>query len=469
MSRCIGNAQPAIFNLDAEQALLGAILFDNTAMRAAEGVRPDHFHEPFHQRLFEVSAELIRAGQTAEPIVLMERFRRDPAFEDLGGLRYLADLVDQAPPSANARTYALLITDVWARRSAAALCMASATEIADGSDRPAAAHLAQLRQALEAVEIAASDPGASLVAANDAGDHLLEALDREAVEGRDRGALTGLRCIDRRMRGLRPGWLVVIGGRPSMGKTALARAIAYGAAERNPASTVLFFALEMDRREITERALSALSFASGDGVPYVDMGGASLPLEDRQRLRFTAKRLPGNLLIDDRPTLSVDDVRRAIWAAKRKGPVAVAVVDYLQLMTRPEAQGRNEASVIGEMTSTLKRVAKETGVCIVLLSQLSRGVESRDDKRPQLSDLRESGSIEQDANAVLFPFRPVYYTERAEPAAGTPEHGRWAEQVEIERRRLDVIAAKVRGGAIGTDRQACFIEYDHVADLEDVA
>ena len=148
-------------------------------------------------------------------------------------------------------------------------------------------------------------------------------------------------------------------------------------------------------------------------------------------------------------------------------PVAGVVIDYLQLMTRPEAQGRNEASVIGEMTRTLKQIARETETCIILLSQLSRAVESREDKRPQLADLRDSGSIEQDANAVLFPYRSAYYIERSEPEdRSSPEHRAWQTRLEMSRRKLDVHAAKVRGGAIGTDHEACWVEYDHAEDVE---
>jgi replicative DNA helicase len=141
------------------------------------------------------------------------------------------------------------------------------------------------------------------------------------------------------------------------------------------------------------------------------------------------------------------------------------VIDYLQLMTRPAANGRNEASVLGDITRGLKTLAREAETCVILLSQLSRAVEGRDDKRPHLADLRDSGSIEQDANAVLFPYREVYYREREEPKDVTSTaHAAWVQDVEALRRRMDVIAAKVRGGAIGTDRQAYFAEFDHIED-----
>jgi replicative DNA helicase len=453
----LGAAMPC--NIDAEQALLGILLYDSSAFQRIIGLEARYFCEPFHQRAFAELFELFEQNKPADHIVLTERLKNDPAFDGLGGRQYLVDLIDKAPPPIYAGSYAEAIIDGWTRRAAVALCREAEPALAVSPD-PAFALIKALRAGLEEIERGACSGDDGLVTAVDAGADLIAALEAEAVNGRDRGLMCGLRCIDRRLRGLRPGWLVVIGGRPSMWKTGLARGILYGAAGRNPQSLFLLFALEMDRREITERALSAR-----DEIPYVDLGGTSLTPEDRERLKILAQCLPTNVLIDDRSTVTVDEIRRKIWALKRRGPVGAVVIDYLQLLVRPQAQGRNDAAVIAEMTSTLKRIAKETGTCILLLSQLSRAVESRDDKRPQLADLRESGSIEQDANAVLFPFRQSYYTERAEPDAGTPEHAAWRQKLELERRRLDVIAAKVRGGAIGTDRQEVYIEFDHVADL----
>jgi replicative DNA helicase len=454
--------------IEAEQALIGVVLSHPGSIRDAAAIRAEHFFEPLHGRLWRAFADAHTAGRTINQALVAGPFRNDQSLIELGGQRYLANLLDHAPEPSAIPDLASDIVAAWSKRALWDRCKAAESSLLT-DDRPPVAHLSSLRSDLEVIEREACAPDDGLISAVQAGADLADALDREAVDGRERGYMCGLRSIDRRMRGLRPGWQIVIGGRPSMGKTAYARSILYGAAVRNPTVLFIMFALEMDRREITERAVSAASWLDGDGVPYVEMGGKDLQREDRQRLRTLAQHLPTNLLIDDHPSLSVDDVRRRIWAQKRKGPVGAVVIDYLQLMTRPAAQGRNEASVIGEMTSALKRIAKETAVCIILLSQLSRGVESRDDKRPQLSDLRESGSIEQDANAVLFPFRAVYYTERAEPVGGSKEWDAWTIKVEVERRRMDVIAAKVRGGAIGTDRQTCWIEYDHIEDTLEAA
>jgi replicative DNA helicase len=452
------------FSLELEQGLLGAALFDATACRGSLP-DPSDFHEPVHGRICGVIADQIAAGQPVDLTIAFERLRSDGALAELGGRAYLAQLVDKAPSPSLAPQYGAEIADLAARRKIMRLGGWSTDRAADVSACSAHQLIAEVEAAL--AEIATGQPAPQLATAQEAGLALAAQLDDEAVSGLDRGPMTGLRCIDRRCRGLRPGWVIVIGGRPSMGKTALARALLYGAAARNPDQAFLFFALEMDRREITERALSAASFEAGCSVPYVEMGGTDLLHEDRRALHRLAGHLPANLYIDDRASLSVADVRRAIWALRRSRPVGAVVIDYLQLMERPTAQGRNDAAVISEMTKALKQVAKETGCCIVLLSQLSRAVESRDDKRPQLADLRESGSIEQDANVVLFPYREAYYVERAEPADKTSrEHEAWSQKLEMRRRRLDVIAAKVRGGAAGVDRQACWIEYDHIADLD---
>jgi replicative DNA helicase len=297
----------------------------------------------------------------------------------------------------------------------------------------------------------------------------LEQIEKEISEGREKGYMTGLRCVDYRLRGLRPGWLVVIAGRPSMGKTALARAVAFGAARKTKAQ-VVFFALEMDRRELDERTLSQLSFEQfgpDDAIEYRRIGG-DMTRDELARLRRAAAQVPDNFIIDDSPILSVDYVRRRVLALKRKGPVAAVFIDYLQIMDRPDMKGRNEASVIGEMTKGLKQLAREAQTCVVLLSQINRGVEQRDDKRPQLSDLRESGAIEQDANAVLFPYRDVYYLERAEPDRNKSEAKwlDWQMAVMDNQTKMQVIAAKVRQGSIGTDQQTYFAPFDVVEDVK---
>lgn len=457
------NTGPA--NLEAEHALLGIALFDNDAIAQIEALTADHFSEPFHGRVWSAIRETMAAGRIADPVTLRARLEPDPAFEEMGGIGYLADLVNYAPPGNRAPDFAAEIHDAALRRR----LIEVAYEYVNLARSPLGGMSAY--DVLSAVEKDVGDlaRGAeptdrNLIDARSSVEATIGAFEVEAEHGRPKGLMTGLRCFDRRLRGLRPGHLIVVAGRPSMGKTALARQAAFGAASRNPKHQIAFFALEMDRRELDERTLSQLSHEAGDGIPYQQMSGERLSPVERRRLYEMAWKVPRNLIIDDSSSLSVEHVRRRIWSMKRKGPVGAAFIDYLQIMDRPKSNGRNDAAVIGEMTASLKRLAREAEIAIVLLSQINRGVESREDKRPQLSDLKESGSIEQDANSVLFPFREVYYLERAEPKENSPDHLKWEEEVECLKRRMDVMCAKQRGGPVGTDRQVYFAEYDSITD-----
>lgn len=453
------NTEMPLANLDAEQALIGAALYENDLVQTLASVRPEFFYEPTHGVVWDEIVAAHRRGVVMDPVSMGGRLAQHPGLEQLGGVNYLANLVDRAYVPA-ARGHAELVINAARLRFVVGLTDEIREQARAGGD--AFDVIAQAERKFGALVLDAAPASVSLVDARTSALATIAELDAEAEHGRTKGFMTGLRCFDRRLRGLRPGWLVVVAGRPSMGKTALARAAAFGCARKTRAQ-VVFFALEMARRELDERTLSQLSYEAGDGIAYTDMSGERLGPLDRARLGHLANTIPENFIIDDSPVLSVDYVRRRVLSLKRRGPVAAVFIDYLQIMDRPDSKGRNEASVIGEMTKGLKQLAREAETCIVLLSQINRGVESRDDKRPQLSDLRESGAIEQDANAVLFPYRQVYYDERAEPTDAN-KRAAWEEKVEVNRRRMDVIAAKVRQGAVGTDQQVYFAEYDHIED-----
>lgn len=457
-------------NIDTEQALLGCLLFDNGAYSLLGGtLKAEHFFEGLHQRLFAAIEARVLKGQLADPFVLRDRFANDHGFEEMGGIRYLADLVDKAPPVTSVTDYAASLLELWAGRTFLQITMDSqrAVRIQGG---PVSEVIAALRTDMDALEASAAPEDATMISAPDAAEKALAAMKDRAENGKTRGKRTGLRCFDRRLGGLRPGTLLVIGGRPGMGKTSLARACAHGAAVHNPHDLFLFLGIEMDPEEMMQRELSALSFEHGefgDGVEYRAMGSGDVTPMDIASVDGLRSRVPQNLILDDCASLSVDDVRRKLWALKRRQPVGAVFIDYLQLMRRPRSDGRNESSVIGEMTQALKQIARQSRVCIVLLSQLSRQVEHRDDKRPQLADLRESGSIEQDADAVLFPYREFYYVERAEPKAGSKDHTEWEMRCADLRQRLDVICAKQRQGPIGTDRQTYQAGYDFITDYKE--
>lgn len=449
-------------NLDAEQALLGAMMFDNAVVGTLDpALTAEHFHEPFHQRLFSAITKRIADGGLADPTLLHNELAADPAYVGLGGVRYLADLVDRAPPFANAASYAAPILETANRRWIATFAKELALEATDPARDPVSLTAEAMRALTDAAGAAGGDDK-TLVDARTSMRATVAALLEEHDHGRARGAMTGIRCFDHRLGGLQAGKLIVLAGRPSMGKSGLARAGAFGAARRNPASTVAFFAIEMGREELDHRTLAQLSYERGQGVAYERLTSHNRPKRDvLERLVDLAEDVPENLLLDESGSLSVEQVRRRVLGLKRKRPVAAVFIDYLQIMRKPDARGRNEASVIGEMTAGLKQLARESGACIVVLSQLSRQCEMRENKRPMLSDLRDSGSIEQDADAVLFCYREHYYLAREGPKKGqsTAEH-----QLAIEEcaSLMEVICAKRRGGPIGTDRQRYLAQYDVV-------
>ncbi len=454
-------AHQIVANLDAEFSVIGSLLYQNDVLAQAVELKAEHFTEPACQEIWRLAAAKIEAGERADPVSIADRLGDHAGFVQLGGLRFLADLVSDAYP-ATFRAHADIVINAARLRAVHDIADTVRRSVGPGVD--AFDLIAEASRDFTGLLEDSAPPSQNLVDAQASAVQRVDAMEEEALTGRQRGAMTGLRCFDRRLRGLRPGNLVVVAGRPGMSKTALARVAALGCARLNPASQVLFFALEMDRSELDDRTLAQMSHEEGRGIPYKDMDGSRLTMLDRMMLRDLTRKIPNNLVIDDSAVLSVDHVRRRVLAQRRKAPVAAVFIDYLQIMQRPEARGRNEASVIGEMTSSLKRLAREADCCVVLLSQINRGVESRDDKRPQLSDLRESGSIEQDANAVLFPFRPFYYLERAEPTDPT-KRAAWETECEITRRKLDVYAAKVRQGPVGVDHQTYFAEYDVIEDV----
>jgi len=441
-------------NVDAELAVVGALLYENGLAQRLSHLHPDHFYDEMLRDAYSAALRLIERGDNANPVSVVEEMGGERVM-----LSHFANAVIEASTAAAETDAGIVINAARLRH-----CVGIADELRNAARAGTDAYklIAEAERQFSRLVQEAAPAASNLIDARSSALATMEEIEQEAIEGRAKGVLTGLRCFDRRMRGLRPGWLVVVAGRPSMGKTSLLRTAAMGAAERTRGQ-VVFFALEMARRELDERTLSQLSHLDGDGIAYKDMNGDTLRPDERVRLRDLARKVPANFIIDDSPILSVDYVRRRVLAMKQRGPVAAVFIDYLQIMDRPEGKGRNDASIIGEMTKGLKQLAREANTCVVLASQINRGVEQRDDKRPQLSDLRESGAIEQDANAVLFPFREVYYLERAEPTE-PGKRAAWELRCAETHRRMDVIAAKVRQGAVGTDHQVYFAEYDHIED-----
>jgi replicative DNA helicase len=448
-------------NIEVEQALLGALLYDNAAFeRLGDYLQARHFYEPFHQRLYQAIETAVRKGQLAEPILLAEQFSRDPAFEELGGVRYLADMVDRAPPAANAPDYSRAIYDLALRRDLIRIGGEISLQAAQGDAERSA------RDQIEAAE-------AQLFTLAESGGNnqgfvpfsealhgaVTMAAEAHARDGGLAGVSTGLIDLDRKIGGLHPSDLVILAARPSMGKTSLACNIAFDVArhyawEPQPDGTkktvsggvVAFYSLEMSAEQLAMRLLAEVSGVSGDRLRKGEIDALEFG-----RIRDAALEIQdAPLFIDATGGLTIAKLAARARRLKRTHGLDLIIIDYLQLVTGGDGKSDNRVQEVSMITQAIKALAKELSLPIIALSQLSRQVESREDKRPQLSDLRESGSIEQDADMVMFIYRESYYLGRAEPREGTPEHLTWQDEMDKVRGTADVIIGKQRHGPIGT-------------------
>ena len=457
----IGHA-PA--NIDAEQALLGVLLYDNGAYeRLTDQLQPRHFFEPFHGRLFAALQSRIMRGQLAEPILLAEQFQRDPAFEELGGIRYLADLFERAPPAANAADYARVIYDLALRRDLIRIGGEISVDAQAGDPEASA------REQIEAAEqklYTLAEAGTSST-----GFKLFETTLTEAVkmaaeaynrDGGLSGLSTGLTDLDHKLGGLHKSDLIILAARPSMGKSGLAVNIALNVSRRyawtpmpdgtrktDDGGVVAFFSLEMSAEQLAMRMLAEVS-----GVPSDKIRKGEITASEFGQIRDAAAEIQeAPFFIDDTGGISISKLAARARRLKRTMGLDLIVVDYLQLITTGEgSRNDNRVQEVSQITGALKALAKELEVPVVALAQLSRQVENREDKKPQLSDLRESGSIEQDADVVMFIYREAYYMSRTEPREGTPEHLEWQEKLDPIANLAEIIIGKQRHGPIGVVR-----------------
>jgi replicative DNA helicase len=446
-------------NLEAEQALLGSLMFDNAVFeRLSDRLRGSHFYEPFHQRLYDAIEDHVRQGLLAEPTILMERFKLDPAFQEFGGLRYLADLVDRAPPAANAPDYARVVYDLALRRDLIRI----GGEIIKEAPQPETAAIDQIESAEQQLYTLAETgkPSSGFVSFSTALSGAVQmAAEAYQRDGKLAGLATQLDDLDQKLGGLHPSDLLILAGRPSMGKTALATNIAFNVArsyrwEPTPegrktvnGGVVAFYSLEMSAEQLAMRILADASGVSSDKLRKGEIDAA-----DFGKIRDAAVEIGESpLFIDATGGLSMSKLAARARRLKRmEHGLDLIVVDYLQLITTGESNSqKNRVQEVSEITGALKALAKELSVPILALSQLSRQVEQREDKRPQLSDLRESGSIEQDADCVMFVYRESYYLGRAEPREGSEEHLKWQEDMDRLKHQAEVVIGKQRHGPIG--------------------
>jgi len=449
-------------NIEAEQALLGAILVNNEALyRVTDFLEPQHFFEPIHQQTYDICRSLIRMGKLASPVTLKTFL---PADLDVAGLKlgqYLARLAAEATTIINAVDYGRTVYDLAIRRELIGIGeeMVNVAYDAPVDFAPREQIEDAERRLYELAETGRYGGGFQKfeTALTTAVDMAARAYQRE---GRLSGLATGLIDLDAKMGGLQASDLIIVAGRPGMGKTALATNIAYNVArawrgEVRPdghidtvnGGIVGFFSLEMSAEQLATRIISEQT-----GIPSSTIRRGGIHEQDFEKIKDVAielQHLP--FFIDETGGLTVAQLAARARRLKRQKGLDLVVIDYIQLLqgsSRRALEGRVQE--VTEITTSLKALAKELNVPVLALSQLSRQVENREDKRPQLSDLRESGSIEQDADVVMFVFREEYYLSNKEPRPGSDEHTKWQLEMAAVHGKAEVIIGKQRHGPTGT-------------------
>ncbi|WP_296762474.1 replicative DNA helicase [Sediminimonas sp.] len=456
----IEDAETMPHSIEAEQQLLGAILTNNDLYdRVASIIGPQHFYDPVHARIFETASARIAKNNLASPVTLKAFFEDDEGLKELGGPAYLVRLAGAAISAYAVRDYAQMIYDLAVRRELIGLGRDIAAKAAKVEvDNEPREQIVEAEQALyKLAEQGQSESGfqSFLKAVTDAVNVANAAYQRD---GGLAGVSTGLVDMDRKLGGLHRSDLLILAGRPSMGKTSLATNIAFNIAKAYKRGTlpdgtegtvqggvVGFFSLEMSAEQLAARILSEAAEVPSEQIRRGDMTETEF-----RRFVDAAKALEAcPLFIDDTPALPISQLAARARRLKRTHGLDVLIVDYLQLV-RGTGRGENRVNEISEISMGLKAIAKELDIPVIALSQLSRQVEAREDKRPQLSDLRESGSIEQDADVVMFVFREEYYKEREKPGDHDLEAtAKWTEEMERLHGRAEVIIGKQRHGPIG--------------------
>ena len=444
------NKQPS--NLEAEQALIGSILVNNDIIDEISNViNPLTFYDPSHVKIFEVIQNLNNKGMIANPITLKNFFEKEKILDEVGGTEYLVKLTRFSGSVKQANDYAKIIHEMYLRRELIKISdkLNSDTINANSQEQNAENIIEGTEKSLFDLAERGSF-SQSFLKFNKALDQTIE-MATLAMQN-DQGIVgvpTGLTDLDQKLGGLHKSDLVIIAGRPSMGKTALATNIAYNVAQnilkRQEKSSVAFFSLEMSSEQLSTRILSEQARIKSD-----DIRRGKVTEEEINRYIETSRNIYNlPLYIDETPAITIATLSNRARRIKRLFGLSLIVVDYIQLMRSGSIKNDNRVNEISEITQGLKALAKELSVPVLALSQLSRAVEQRDDKQPQLADLRESGSIEQDADVVMFVYREEYYLERKQPKLGSIEHAEWQSKMNDVNGLADIILGKQRHGPTG--------------------
>ena len=438
-------------NIEAEQTILGSILANNEIFdEVTDQLDESYFFDPIHQKIYKIIENLISKGLLANPVTIKNFFNSKEELIEIGGIDYLVKLTKVSTTKNQIKYYSQLLSDLYIRRQ---LINISEETLEESKNKDLEISGTNILENTERKLFEIAERGEfqrSFVTFKDA---LKETIDMAtAAYKNDQGIVgvpSGLTDLDDRLGGLHKQDLLIIAGRPSMGKTALATNIAFNASlnikKNNLKTSVAFFSLEMSSEQLSTRILSEQSRIKSN-----DIRRGKINQDDFERFIEASKNLEMlPLHIDDTPSITISALSNRARRLKRKEGLDLIVIDYIQLMKSSGYRNESRVLEIAEITQGLKALAKELDVPVLALSQLSRQVEQREDKKPQLSDLRESGSIEQDADVVMFVFREQYYLEKQEPKPGTAEHVEWQEKMSQIHNEAEILIGKQRHGPTG--------------------
>ena len=456
-------------NIEAEQALIGSILVSNDIYDEISSiVDSKKFFDPIHAKIFNTIEMLIAKGLLANPITLKNYFENNEGLKELGGQEYLINITKFSTSAKQAIDYANIVHEMHVRRELIKISESVLNDASSSNEITSSGE--EMIQNAEKSLFDLAERGhfnRSFLKFESALKQTIE-MARSAYQSEEGivGVPTGLTDLDSRLGGLHKQDLIIIAGRPSMGKTALATNIAFHAAKniekKSSKSTVAFFSLEMSSEQLSTRILSEQSRIKSN-----DIRRGKVSESEFEKFIETSKNifdLP--LYIDETPAITIAAISNRSRRIKRLFGLELVVVDYIQLMRSSGKKEYNRVQEISEITQGLKALAKELDVPVLALSQLSRQVEQRDNKKPQLSDLRESGSIEQDADVVMFVFREAYYLENKEPTPGSIEHAEWRQKMDEVSRLAEIMISKQRHGPTGNVKVEFEAMYTKFKDLE---